>query len=376
MLATYSEAESTAVFHYCRSILAKNPFSGGLANLAKLFSLNTESYRSLHRQYRGDANIRFKYFLTSFVRLHSLLFSWTIQMHADHAHLPDASQTALVTELNGILSNSVLKGTQGMNTEEFHELLENLLRDLDLLIFTPKLTDLHLLRLVAICIFSIHFADTPERNAESSFLSSLSSIEDSTAEAEEIAHRTKVQSLALTVLFKLVSRVAGKWAEGMADKSKRPLTAKLLPMLSTFADWAGHHTIYMSAREPEPAAQFSADVALPAVFADSALSEAAWNDRYRADREDIRMEARTRSMMKAAVAAMKDELERDLSTHSKGAGLGSDILSSTKPGMILREHAELRGYLPLIHCCEVSQQFALYCVHISLMFAAEIVRNL
>eukprot|EP00981_Chlorochromonas_danica_P006442 scaffold1389_cov251-Ochromonas_danica.AAC.40 len=400
MLATYNEAESTAVFHYCRSVLAKMPFSGGLQNLAKLYSINVESFRSLQRQYRGDHNSRFKYFLTSFVRLNGLLFGWTINMHRDYIVLTGGdepstqSSVALgndsiaVNQLHDMLSSSVFKtSSKYVNEVEFSELLEEVMRDLDLLINTPKLTDLHLLRLVAICIFSVHFAESPERcgiegnDSGNSFLSSFSSVEDSQpqadySEAEEVEYRTKVQSLALSMLFKLISRVAAKWTENIssAEKNRRTFNNKMLLMLSTFTDWAGHHTVYLTSQDAEtmPAVSLSVpstfveDVVKPSVFGDDVrpvssvpetstqskafpMSEEKWRALYRVDRDFTRSEARSRSTMKSSLSMMKEHLMKSLSAHGKG---GEDILSTVQPGMILREHAELRGYLPILHCCE------------------------
>jgi len=261
------------------------------------------------------------------------------------------------------------------------------LKDLDLLLLNSRLTELHLLRLVAISMFFVHLADSPERIStssstpldplNSSLLSSLSSIEDSqleneTADMAEAGYRTKVQSLALTVVFKLVAKVASKYAESNAssDKTRRQGAQKMLAMLSTFADWAGHHTVYLTAVEPVDGdiagdalatSEEEEELTLPAVFGDlgvkpspsSATSPEAWRAKYRSDKQDFRNEARARSMMKAALGMMKDDLDRDLALHAKGV---ADILSHVKEGMLLREHAELRGYLPVIHCCEVSKR--------------------
>jgi hypothetical protein len=245
MLATYHDAESTAVFHYCRSILAKQPFSGGLQNLAKVFAHNVDTYRSLQRQYRGDPSIRFKHFLTSYVRLHSLLFTWSIDMHLDYLHTHNSyiqrDEILLIQEIQKTLkaSNTNNKGNMQLTPtaviagyekeeEEFFNILDELLRDLDLLIYYPKLSDLHLLRLAAIGIFSVHFAENPMHASTSgnasantnttdspSFLFSLSSIEDSAPgtqnsnsnnDHDEVVNRTKIQSYALVALFKVITR--------------------------------------------------------------------------------------------------------------------------------------------------------------------------
>jgi hypothetical protein len=184
-----------------------------------------------------------------------------------------------------------------------------------------------------------------------------------------------------------IYRVASKWTECTlsSDKAKRSVGQKLLPMLSVFADWASHHSVYLQSKDtgdlntntssnnnvvlssPEE------DLAIPAVFRetleqlpatitanatnsstdakyanDVILTEADWKNKYLVDREEVRNEVRIRSTMKAALSMMKEDLEK------YAQGRTDDVLSTVKPGMVLREHAELRGYLPVIHSSEVT----------------------
>lgn len=114
VLATYSDAECVAVYHYCRSILSLNPFSGGFENLSLLFAKNAVSMRTLMAQHdkpkynplaRGlgstgkskKASVPpLKHFLTQFVHLHGQLFTFTTHMHqsyADSVHSQSQSQS-------------------------------------------------------------------------------------------------------------------------------------------------------------------------------------------------------------------------------------------------------------------------------------------
>eukprot|EP01032_Pedospumella_encystans_P027471 gene27471-31049_t len=56
VLATYSDAECVAVYHYCRSILSLNPFSGGFENLSLLFAKNAINMRTLMAQEKPKYN--------------------------------------------------------------------------------------------------------------------------------------------------------------------------------------------------------------------------------------------------------------------------------------------------------------------------------
>lgn len=108
MLATYSDAECVAVYHYCRSILSLNPFSGGFENLALLMAKNAAAMRTLKNIPPIGATGRglvhpganssgksggkkggaapLKHFLTRFVHCHGQLFAFASQMHQTYAH--------------------------------------------------------------------------------------------------------------------------------------------------------------------------------------------------------------------------------------------------------------------------------------------------
>jgi len=121
VLATYSDAECVAVYHYCRSILSLNPFSGGFENLSLLFAKNAINMRTLMAQDKPKYNPLarglgkgkkatvppLKHFLTQFVHLHGQLFSFTSHMHQSYADsIVSQSQQSQSQSQRGSASNS------------------------------------------------------------------------------------------------------------------------------------------------------------------------------------------------------------------------------------------------------------------------------
>lgn len=214
MLATYNEAESTALYHYCRSIMSQQPFSGGLENLARLFCGNTINFEQLQRQKmkeilkssRNESFFRFKFFLTSFVRFYGLLFALSIRMHVENTHqLSSVADSALLLKLNSMLS-PVLALEHDNIFKYCEDLLCGLLEDFDSVVSFVKMTDLHLLRLIGICIFFIHFAEIKfskvllDVQFKQTLVDGLHVVDD------EFDVRSKVQSYSLMCLFGIVSR--------------------------------------------------------------------------------------------------------------------------------------------------------------------------
>lgn len=215
MLATYNEAESTALYHYCRSIMSQQPFSGGLENLARLFCGNTINFEQLQRQKmkeilkssRNESFFRFKFFLTSFVRFCGLLFGLSIRMHVENTSLfpASAADSGILLKLNSLMC-PVLAVEHDNIFKYCEDLLSGLLEDFDYVVSFVKMTDLHLLRLIGICIFFIHFAEIKfskvllDAQFKQTLVEGLHLVED------EFDVRSKVQSYSLMCLFGIVSR--------------------------------------------------------------------------------------------------------------------------------------------------------------------------
>jgi hypothetical protein len=432
MLATYNEAESTALYHYCRSIMSDNAFTGGFENIARLFAVNKSSFEQLHQQVqrpnfseqlrsRKPDNTKFKYFLTSFVRLHGIFFAWSIRMHleylkatgsvsVDESHISSSQKSTshesstLLNQLNEIMSSSVLKGVpDDIQADQIHGMIMNVLEELDVQLHSQKLTDLHLLRLIAISIFSVHFAENPEfsslntANQNTSEKASGSSgsghantgdlsvfihscsmasgpevqAHDSSSAVSNVSnpgYRSKVQSLALIAIFGLVNRVTQRLTNAEShEKNRRMYNDKILAMLSIFCEWLSQHPAYLAvANEMESQAGSSSstaaaargdDVTLPAFFAEfssnSALSSVVftsvedtplgrWRRKYFSGKELILMETRARSSLKGVLCLLKESLPTESQSNRH-----SNTNRDPSVCLLLREHAELRGYLPL-----------------------------
>lgn len=218
MLATYcGQAESTALYHYCRSIMSQSPFSGGLENLIRLFNANKITFEELQLQQKNeslkvsksDQYLKFKFFLTSFVRFHGLLFALSIRMHLDYfQNLGQITsiQNTLLFRLNAQLF-SVLE-TGGEDPFKYCEnMLATLLEEFDDIIHTVKMSDLHLLRLIGIGIFLVHFSEVNFGDIllEKTLLQSLVGSDFVfTRNCNNL--RSKIQSYSLMCIFGIVSR--------------------------------------------------------------------------------------------------------------------------------------------------------------------------
>jgi hypothetical protein len=393
MLATYNEAESTALYHYCRGIMTQTPFIGGFENLARLFALNRNSYDSLKMQLQREnssfavsaasnqnrakkiENLKFKFFLTSFVRLHSYFFAWTIRMHLDYLKTADeglsqdsVESSTLLLQMNDLLSKSVLKDkAEVINFTELQEMTMAVLEEFDDLILSQKLTDLHLLRLTAVSMFSVHFAELPSIGVFSdanftTFLQQSSHSSHSVLEnmgKNEPKYRSMIQSLCLTSLYGLIARAALKVANNDAGEKhhRKGFLDKALPMLSIFSEWIGQHPALLLNSEEVPSKQPSEgqedeeeDVIPPAVFADFQKETSTmekWRSKYCSNKDHVRIEARARSNMKSALSMLKDCWEKDSHIATAPPAVDNDTVT-----LLLRENAELRGYLPMSELLE------------------------
>lgn len=155
-------------------------------------------------------------------------------------------------------------------------------------------------------------------------------------------------------------------------------------------------TIKLHKQAPTRANQTLDDVAPPSMFADApelattqtTTAAAAWDESaYSADPALLRTEARARSGMRTAVASLRAVLDTDLranehyqefstSANKRSAGAGAGVVGTSKitsksgskseaaepVQQFLREHIELRGFLPLASHIEViSGICALFC---------------
>lgn len=182
VLATYSDAEFVAIYHYCRSIMVEHPFTGGFENLMTMFSKNAVAYSALKKlkvlfdpvlpvsagssrkmdKPRRVDNSKLKSFLTKFIRLHGLLFDWSTQMHRHHSQLDSSSSSTISSlsyaafshlKLNSSTAQPEGFGSEDINVDMFVTLLHSVLDEYDQQLTQSALSDQILVKLVAICVF-------------------------------------------------------------------------------------------------------------------------------------------------------------------------------------------------------------------------------
>jgi hypothetical protein len=169
VLATYHEAESIAVYHYCRSILVNERFNSGLNNLFLLFSKNLNTYEQIKKSLKMtlydtnqrnndrnrrntqimNENIKTKHFLTKFIRLNGILFDWTQFLQKQYVSIKKNSDEFTIENDHDLLEKR--KYLQN----EYFSLLQNVLEELDQQLIAFSLTDTILVRIIAICLFAV-----------------------------------------------------------------------------------------------------------------------------------------------------------------------------------------------------------------------------
>jgi hypothetical protein len=196
VLATYGQSELVAVYHYCRSVLVAHPFSLGYTNLSTLFGKNERSYAQalrhglennepgapagsgLRRQSSGSKNdnkIKVNLFLLQFIRLNARIFYWA----ANKFQLLDTSKTA---------------GTADINVDEFAVEVHDMFNDFEVIL--TYLSDALLVRLIIICIYSVHESiPAPSRSEDQEKIV-----------VRNRGPRTKGESLALIIIYSFISR--------------------------------------------------------------------------------------------------------------------------------------------------------------------------
>jgi hypothetical protein len=159
--------------------------------------------------------------------------------------------------------------------------------------------------------------------------------------------------------YRVAKRVGTIWdtAEG-SSKLRVTAVKALLPILSIFAEWLTVHQPFLltaessadekgssETEEVESSAgpsSSSAGAGAPAMSARGAIA---------ANAETLRAESRARSSLRSALSALKDPVEICIRAHAGPSG--SESKKVDVRGKPLREHIELRGFLPLAAQYEV-----------------------
>lgn len=211
VLATYEDAEWVAVYHYARSIMSRQPFTGGVENLALLFKKNAQTYAKL-REAKADADqqLSLRMFLTNFVRIHGLLFWWSASMHREYANLlPSAASTqgsgAWVPPANlASPDEDDADARSAPDLEKAQALLRDVVEAFEQQLQTANFTDVLLVRLLALCFFSVHFAVGKERNV---LVSSVRDTQSPSPELQQVdGPQTKTECIALQFLYSMIIR--------------------------------------------------------------------------------------------------------------------------------------------------------------------------
>lgn len=114
---------------------------------------------------------------------------------------------------------------------------------------------------------------------------------------------------------------------------------KLLPMLSLFSTWAQYNNRFLF--HSEYVEKSDCDLIKPSVFEDQERNSLqSWKRKFSSDQELSRLESRSRSAMKSSLTLVSEffSLSRKQECSNEG---------------VLREFAEIRGYLPLGDTLEV-----------------------
>lgn len=396
VLATYNDSEIIAVYRYCRSILVRQPFTGGFENLRTLFSKNNRAFASLketralfdpnadskgsNRPLDSTSAAKVKNFITKFIKLHGFLFDWTVQMHktAERRNQPDQSSshspnrgtshgaTQAGFSVAGLYNGAELDTGTPLTVDKFLILVATVLEEFEhQLIGTAPLSSTLLLRLLCICFFSIHHAVTQEHNMLLNSFTSKSNqfVEDKQSSKDltdtDGSARTSIESLGLIMLFGLVHKVAARinLAMAYAEKGCKPALNRLLPALSVFCDWASAHSNYLLT--PSSSSSFSSEghTNSPSVSAPQQSAVYASSTSFYASTDLLRQEARMRTEMRSSLSSLVSILEKDMD-RNRGMNQpdyrgGSDDDHDDGPDQgkvrvhFLREHVELRGFLPL-----------------------------
>lgn len=170
-------------------------------------SVPTASGRRGERSKKPDTS-KLTAFLTKFIRLHGLLFDWSTQMHRDHSQIDHSSAGVSWAAFSHLKISSLPQpegfGSEEIDVEMFISLLQNVLEDFDHQIAQSILSDEILVKLLVICIFSVHYS----ARSSSNILLTVRSTESSpgAGQPHKSESRSTPESLALITLFGVINR--------------------------------------------------------------------------------------------------------------------------------------------------------------------------
>ncbi len=350
VLAGYNSAECVAVFYYFRSILAKNPFTGGYENLDILFRKVAKQYDAWYQSSQesmesgivdhgsssnNNTGTKAREFLLRFTHLHGQLFTWAQDTYRSEGCDLDAGQYNPPHE-NEWSASRILHDAKRL-FGQFEELLAS-----------AVYSDSLLTKMLIICISSVHLSVPPSTLTEE--VGKKGGKGGSRGKNGTPSHRNKPrvtgESAALIVLYEyarcmanrvttLVQNASTNNSVGNNNKKGGNSGYRLMPVLSVLCDWLEVHAEYLLSCQASLNGQGDEDVLL---YSNKGLIDA---------------EGQSRSAMRQSLLRVVDAFEAQSSSSAKSLWQPPTARSSagdaSKP---LREHIELRGYVPILESYE------------------------
>jgi hypothetical protein len=135
------------------------------------------------------------------------------------------------------------------------------------------------------------------------------------------------------------------------DRNRKLGVNRLLAGLSIFSEWASVNTNYLQAASG-PSSGASVDKSAELQLLDDEISRSALLQSIVASPEVLRTESRARSSTRSVLTIVQDYLEYSISKFEASTYFNPQILAASTQ-LPLREHIELRGFIPLNDHIEV-----------------------
>ena len=151
--------------------------------------------------------VKLKAFLTKFVHVHGLLFDWATQMHRHHSQTDQSfSYGTTFSHLKASSAQPDGFGSTEISVEMYIASLHNVLEEYDQQLAQSALSDQILVKLLVVCIFSVHFGAGKDQNILLSSAAKGDPTSTTTKTNEKPQSRSVPEALALISLFGVINR--------------------------------------------------------------------------------------------------------------------------------------------------------------------------
>jgi hypothetical protein len=408
VLAGYGSAECVAVFHYCRSILAKKPFAAGLENLLIFYNkvrkqheawldgegatdtVNSAAGFGKRKSREASKANKVKVFLMRFTHLHGTLFE--VANHAlQRKEGGGGGENSSASEDLIEVESSDLGWDVNAVLDSAHEVLLELEDLLTAAVFSDSL----LLKMLVMCIFSVHInvPPSPEEGQGQGGQKKTGRADKAGGGGKAAAKRAAAQSgrgprftgesVALIVIYEYVKRIAGRVralalpqapsnskkggnnnntsgsgsgsgggsSGGGGGAKNSSYLNRLVPVLNVFCDWLECNSHYL----------LSSHASL-ALTGRGRSTEALYSNQGLIDTE-----GKSRASMRSSLCQLAELMgQQGVAGDAGGTSGGSSNAAGNKlwrppaassaaggastpmdMGKPLKEHIELHGFLPL-----------------------------